>query len=110
MGMFQKRYIFSSIEKAVTKVFHDVLGTKSTEDIKEGIVLDIGGNTGWFSNLAAFCYGVKVHIFEPQPDCFNVICPLFRNNAVENLITTHNNFVSNQKNMTLTLNTGAGCD
>ena len=108
--MFEHRYIFSSYEKAVTNVFHDVLGRKSAENIAEGIVLDIGGNTGWFANLAAFCYGSRVHIFEPQPDCFNVICPLFRINSVENLITTHNNFVSNQKDMTLTLNKNAGCD
>jgi FkbM family methyltransferase len=92
--IFATNYFQYIDEKKVAKVFHDVLSSKSPEELQRDVVLDIGGNTGWFTALAAFCYGATVHVFEPQTGCLETMCSLLDENQLTSTVHIHNNPVA----------------
>jgi FkbM family methyltransferase len=107
--IFATNYFQYRDEKKVAKVFHDVLSSKSPEELQRDVVLDIGGNTGWFTALAAFCYGATVHVFEPQTGCLETMCSLLDENQLTSTVHIHNNPVAATP-FVLKLPRGQGCD
>lgn len=91
--IFKHRYFTSIFETVVADVFHRAL---SQIPYGSGLVLDIGANTGWFAALSAHCYGAKVHAFEPQIECMVGACKLMRENAIDERVDWHINFVASR--------------
>lgn len=91
--IFARRYFQTHFETDVSAVFHQAL---SSIEYGSGLVLDIGANTGWFSALAAHCYGARVHAFEPQIECMVGACAVLRRNPIDKKVDWHVNFVATQ--------------
>ena len=92
--IFSSRYFTSIYETRVRDVFEKVLSRESSERLQRGVVLDIGGNSGWYTAYAAVCFGVHVHVFEPQEGCLDIMCPLVAHNDIQSLVTIHHNIVA----------------
>jgi len=91
--IFIRRYFQTHFETVVSEVFHRAL---SSVEYGSALVLDIGANTGWFSALAAHCYGAHVHAFEPQLECMVGACAVLRQNSIDDRVDWHVNFVAAQ--------------
>ena len=111
-------YFNSVYERRVADVFHAVLQSQTAvvattpgTPPQGGIVLDSGGNTGWYTALVTHCYkSLHVIVVEPQINCFQTTCPLLQLNHIDSSrVTIYNNIVANEPT-TLTLQTTQGCD
>lgn len=92
--IFHSRYFTTIYETRVRDVFADVLGGKSSAELASGVVLDVGGNSGWYAAYAATCFGATVHVFEPQEGCLHIMCPLLAKNDIADRVTIHHNIVA----------------
>lgn len=92
--IFAERYFLTDYETRIRDVFTNVLSSKTPEEISKGIVLDIGGNSGWYAAYASACFGIQVHVFEPQEGCLDIMCPLLYLNNLQPLVTIHHNIVA----------------
>ena len=61
------KYYEWNLSARIQEVFDAKSGDGNGNDKKESIFLDVGGNIGWFSLLAAAHGATKVYTFEPNP-------------------------------------------
>jgi len=68
---------------------------QTKRDRRDRIVIDVGANRGYYVLLAA-AYGYKVHGFDPQPHCINMLGMEVILNGFTPLIDLHHKYVSNE--------------
>lgn len=65
---YQKGYYYEKeLSQRIIDVFENVTSHNNNNPNTETIMLDVGGNLGWFSLLAAAHGASKVYMFEPNP-------------------------------------------
>lgn len=92
-------------EKAVTEVFHHVLRATGCD----GLVLDIGANTGFYSMLALSEGCSDVFCFDPQPSCVRHITHALVKNGFEGGSVIPN-FVGAVGGQVIEVDTSGDCD
>jgi len=88
-SLLDEEFFKGGVEEQIVGIFNTIFNT--TENIKNGIVLDIGMNSGYYSLLTA-SWNVKVLSIEPQPKCHEIIQRSLEtnNSALAQFITTIN--------------------
>ena len=88
------RGFFAPVE---TSLFHHLLkeGCHRTSGGKQPLVVDVGGNIGYFANYAASC-GCRVIVFEPIPNIIRYLNLTVAVNGFQNRIAVHQSAASDK--------------
>lgn len=91
-------------EKAVTEVFHHIIRKTKCE----GLMLDVGSNTGFYSMLSLSQGCRNVYLFDPQPKCiYHMTHAMVKNKFEEATIIPH--LVDSVSGREIDLDITAGC-